>query len=90
MSELTAEDPELRYEAARACGELGDNRAVEGLAPLTADPDTEVRLAAITSLGKIASPGASRVLRRLAERASGDDLQAIEEAIEQTELLAGL
>jgi hypothetical protein len=57
---------------------------------LTADPDTEVRLAAITSLGKIASPGASRVLRRLAERASGDDLQAIEEAIEQTELLAGL
>lgn len=90
MSELAAEDPELRYEAARACGELGDNRAVEGLAPLTADPDTEVRLAAIASLGKIASPGASRVLRRLAERASGDDLQAIEEAIEQMELLAGL
>jgi HEAT repeat protein len=88
MSELTADDPELRYEAARACGELGDNRAVEGLAPLTADPDLEVRLAAITALGKIASPGASRVLRRLAERASGDELQAIEEAMEQTELLS--
>lgn len=88
MSELTAEDPELRYEAARACGELGDNRAVEGLAPLTADPDTEVRLAAIAALGKIASPGSSRVLRRLSERASGEDLKAIEDAIEQTELLA--
>jgi HEAT repeat protein len=90
LSELTADDPELRYEAARACGELGDNRAVEGLAPLTADPDVEVRLAAIASLGKIASPGSSRVLRRLAERASGDELQAIEDAITQTELLAGL
>jgi HEAT repeat protein len=90
LSELTADDPELRYEAARACGELGDNRAVEGLAPLTADPDVEVRLAAIASLGKIASPGSSRVLRRLAERASGNELQAIEDAITQTELLAGL
>lgn len=88
LSELKSDDPELRYEAARACGELGDNRAVEGLAALTTDTDTEVRFAAIAALGRIASPGASRVLRRLAERASGEDLQAIEDAIEQTELLA--
>lgn len=88
LSELKSDDPELRYEAARACGELGDNRAVEGLAALTNDTDTEVRFAAVASLGRIASPGASRVLRRLAERASGEDLQAIEDAIEQTELLA--
>jgi HEAT repeat protein len=83
LSEFESDDPEMRYEAARAAGEFGDNRAVEGLARLTSDPDTEVRMAAVNALARIASPGSARVLRRLAERSSGEEQVAIEEALEQ-------
>ncbi len=87
LAELESDDPELRYEAARACGAFGDSRAVEGLARLTSDTDLEVRLAAIDALSRIASPGSERVLRRLAERASGDEQAAILEALEQISAL---
>jgi HEAT repeat protein len=41
------------YEAAVACGELGEEEAVPRLIKLTNDPDNNVRLAAIQALGKI-------------------------------------
>ena len=59
----------------------------EGLARLTSDSDLEVRLAAVDALARIASPGSERVLRRLAERASGDEQTAILEALEQISAL---
>ena len=84
-SEFESDDPEMRYEAARAAGEIGDSNAVGGLAALSADPDAEVRFGAVSALGKIGSPASLRVLRRLAERASGEEREAIEEAMRITE-----
>jgi HEAT repeat protein len=84
-SEFESDDPEMRYEAARAAGEIGDANAVGGLAALCADPDAEVRFGAVSALGKIGSPASLRVLRRLAERASGEEREAIEEAMRITE-----
>lgn len=88
LGELDSADPEMRFEAARACGEFGDNRAVEALARLTSDPDAEVRMAAVDALARIASPGSARVLRRLAERASDEEQDAIIEALEKISAMA--
>ena len=85
-SEFESDDPEMRFEAANAAGEIGDSRAVGGLAALCADVDPEVRFGAVSALGKIGSPASIRVFRRLAERASGEEKDAIEEAIRLTEI----
>lgn len=84
-SEFESDDPEMRYEAARAAGEIGDSNAIGGLAALCADPDAEVRFAAVSALGTIGNPASLRILRRLAERASGEEREAIEEAIQLTD-----
>jgi hypothetical protein len=45
--ELSSPDPESRYEAARACGELELDEAVVELLELTQDADREVQEAAL-------------------------------------------
>lgn len=85
-SEFESDDPEMRFEAANAAGEIGDSRAIGGLAELCADVDPEVRFGAVGALGKIGSPASIKVLERLAARASGDEKEAIEEAIRLTEI----
>ncbi|HEU4759181.1 MAG TPA: HEAT repeat domain-containing protein, partial [Dehalococcoidia bacterium] len=47
LRELASDDPEVRYEAAVACGSLGDERAVPPLATLLEETDSEVKGAAI-------------------------------------------
>ena len=84
LRELESEEAELRYEAARAAGELGDDRAVPGLALLAIEPDAQVRYAAITALGQIGGRAAVRVLRNLAEHADERDAEIIEEALEES------
>jgi HEAT repeat protein len=81
VRELESEDAEMRYEAARATGELGDVRAIPGLAAAAIDEDAEVRQEAIMALGRIGGNGAERVLRRLAEVASDTDQEAIADAL---------
>ncbi len=81
IDELRSEDAEMRYEAARATGAIGDVHAVPALAAAAIDEDGEVREEAIMSLGRIGGPGAERALRRLAESASPKDQEAIEEAL---------
>mgnify|MGYP001061012543 CR=1 FL=1 len=66
LAELTSDEPELRYEAATACGALGAPEAVDLLLELTEDPDREVQAAAIHALGEIGSTLAANALRRLA------------------------
>lgn len=83
LAELESGDVELRYEAARASGELGDVRAVPGLAELTHDADADVRNAAITALGQVGGQAAVRVLRGLARDAGEDEQDRIEAAIEE-------
>lgn len=60
--ELNSEDAEIRYEAATACGSLGDESAVPHLLPLLEDDDVEAQEAAIQALGQIGGPEAKRAL----------------------------
>lgn len=60
--ELKSDDAETRYEAAVACGSLGNEAAVPDLLPLLNDGDTEVQEAAIQALGRIGGRDAKRAL----------------------------
>ena len=63
LKELSNADSEIRYEAAGACGELGEE-AASYLCDMVNDPDIDVRLAAIQSLGKIGGPEAKGCLEK--------------------------
>jgi HEAT repeat protein len=90
MRELSSEDPEMRFEAARAAGELEMRSAVPTLAQLTRDADSEIREIAVWSLGEIGGEDAMKVLRKIArdaERAKNDDfLAVIEDAIQSASI----
>lgn len=62
LAELKSTLPEMRFEAARACGELELRDAVPMLGMLTEDEDIEVRQAAIWALGRIGGREARRIL----------------------------
>ena len=55
---LRSEDPNVRWEAARALGVSRDPRAVEPLIAALGDRDPDVRRKAALSLGKIRDPKA--------------------------------
>jgi HEAT repeat protein len=90
--ELESSSPALRYEAARAAGEMAeDARALASkLAALLNDGDGEVALAAIWALGQVGGDNAKRLLQQL--RKNGDDArrQAAEAALEGLSLDDGL
>lgn len=79
LKELGSTDAEIRYEAAGACGELGEEEAVPHLTALVNDPVTEVQLAAIQALGKIGGTEAKNCL----EECLDDPSEAIQQAAEQ-------
>lgn len=93
LHELQSEDGEMRYEAARAAGELELEQAVQPLSLLAMEDDREIKEVAIWSLGEIASKEATRTLELLATDAkrAGDDelLEAIEDAIGTASLGSG-
>jgi len=80
--ELHNTNPAMRYEAARACGELVAKSAVPDLIGLVSDPDREVQFAAVGALGQIGGQQARRVLERCARspdeamRLAGEDALA--------------
>src|SRR5258708_27342033 len=92
LRELASENAELRYEAARAAGDLELKQAVSQLADILLENDREVLEVAIWALGEIGGDQAERLLEEAMERAdeAGDDVlgEAIEEAME-TASLAG-
>jgi HEAT repeat protein len=65
LIELNNNDPEIRYEAARACGELGAEEAVPHLLKMITDEDQKVREAAIKALGEIGNEQAKDALGKL-------------------------
>jgi HEAT repeat protein len=68
--ELWSADPQIRFEAARAAGELEYKVVVARLIELLEDPDREVQEASITALGQIGGRVAREALLTLLE---GDD-----------------
>lgn len=63
LRDLSNENPEIRYEAAVACGEIEEPQAVPHLIIIVNDPDHQVRLAVLDALGKIGGPEAKRTLQ---------------------------
>jgi HEAT repeat protein len=82
----------LRYEAARACGELESVSAIPQLAELLADQDREVQEASIWALGQIGGQKARQILEAHYETVDrGDDAlrEATEEALSELALASG-
>jgi HEAT repeat protein len=90
IAELDNPDPEMRYEAARACGELEASAALPDLIYLIeADPDPEVQEMAIWALGRIGGKEARRVLEACCEIEDEALRQAAEEALDELDFLGG-
>lgn len=85
LEELASEMPALRFEAARACGEIQIPRAVESLIALANGHDDDVREVAIWSLGQIGGDRARRSLERLANSTTEATALAAEEALAELE-----
>ncbi len=92
QAELGSAEPELRYEAARASGELGAaaQSLVPLLVPLASSDDVEIYSAAIWALGQIGGQVALQALRRIVENGDADRQQAAEEALGEIEVDDGL
>ncbi|MFQ3565406.1 MAG: HEAT repeat domain-containing protein [Aggregatilineales bacterium] len=93
LRELENPDPEMRYEAARAAGELELEEAVLPLSRLAFDRDVEIRDVAIWALGEIGGKEALRVLTVLERDAHAsnnrDLLTAVKDAIHTAQLGSG-
>ncbi|HEY95248.1 MAG TPA: HEAT repeat domain-containing protein [Dehalococcoidia bacterium] len=83
LEQMDNDDPEIRYEAVGACGELEDEKAVPSLIRLAnGDDDIDVRMAAIQSLGKIGSLSARECLKLCLESQNDAVKEAAEEALQ--------
>lgn len=83
QSALDHVSPALRYEAARAAGEMGEygKPLVPRLVKLADDEDSEIALAAIWALGQVGGDAARRTLKRLCKHTDPTRSQAAEEAL---------
>lgn len=90
LEELGSEYPELRYEAARAAGELELRKALPRLIELAYEGDREIQEVAIWALGEIGGQLARKALDQLAAQAEqeGDDI--LLEAIQDAQSIAAL
>jgi HEAT repeat protein len=89
LEELSSPDPAMRYEAARAAGELEIGLAVPRLGEMALEADREVQSMAIWALGRIGGRRAQRVLEGIRD---GDDrisAEAAEEALEELVFSSG-
>jgi HEAT repeat protein len=87
--ELFSPNPELRYEAARACGELQLSDTVAELEELTEDVDPEVQEAALWALGQIGGDKARQILERYCGSECEATRMAAEAALDELEFLHG-
>ncbi len=89
---LANKSPALRYEAARAVGELGEDgqALLSKLAQLLADPDTEVALASIWALGQIGGEAAKRLLKQVVKEGDESRRQAAADALDELSQADGL
>lgn len=90
VTELDNPLAEIRFEAARAAGELEAADAVPGLVQLLeVDPDPEIQEMAMWSLGQIGGPMAQEALEAHLDHPNEALAMAAEEALEELTLLRG-
>jgi len=89
QQELFSPNPELRYEAARACGELQLREAVPEMEELADDADTEVQEAALWALGQIGGDEAREILEHYCLAEDEATRTAAEAALDQLEFMHG-
>ncbi|HQE18850.1 MAG TPA: HEAT repeat domain-containing protein [Aggregatilineales bacterium] len=91
LAALYHPEPELRFEAARAAGELFLTAAVARLIEMLDEDDREIQQAAIWSLGEIGGQEAKRALMDFADKRDLDDdmLEAVEDALNTAALSTG-
>lgn len=91
LAALYHPEPELRFEAARAAGELFLTSAVARLIEMLRENDREIQQAAIWSLGEIGGERAKRALMDFADEQDLDDdmLEAVEDAVNTAVLSTG-
>ena len=82
LTELNSDQAEIRYEAANACGELGDEEAVPHLLRLIKDEDNQVQESAIKALGEIGGEQAKQALKKLVKDPQPRIRQATKSALE--------
>lgn len=87
LQELANEDPAMRYEAARASGELELQAAIPALQRLALSGERDIQEASIWALGEIGGDKALQVLEKIAESLTGESWQeVIDEAINNASL----
>ncbi|HET90858.1 MAG TPA: HEAT repeat domain-containing protein [Chloroflexi bacterium] len=87
--ELFSPNPEMRYEAARACGELELTESVPDLEELCDDVDPEVQESALWALGQIGGDRARQILERYCQADNEALHAAAEAALDELEFLHG-
>jgi HEAT repeat protein len=88
VEELAAPDPEMRYEAARAAGELEYAPAVRKLGELLDDVDEEVQLVTVWSLGQIGGEKARQLLLAVLDSDAEHLHEEAEDALAELEFKA--
>ncbi len=82
LQELKSADAAMRYEAANACRELGEEELAPHLASLLSDQDIQVQLSAIQALAVIGGDHAQKLLRHCARSSDDAVREAAEAALE--------
>jgi HEAT repeat protein len=90
LEELSSDYPEMRYEAARAAGELELRQALPRLAELAYEDDREIQEMAIWALGEIGGKTARKVLNELGLLADASDDDELAGAIAEAQAVASL
>lgn len=89
IAELENENNEIRFEAARACGELEASEAVGKLIQIIDDdPDPQVQEMAVWALGRIGGREAREALELCSESDNEAIAQAAEEALDELNLFS--
>ncbi len=93
LGEMESPYEEMRVEAARAAGSIGNSDFVPQLAELAYDEDLAVRVAAVTSLGQIGGDEVQRILANMMDDPEVEEvdevLEAVEDAMEEAAMMAG-
>ena len=93
LGEMGSPYEDMRAEAARAAGTIGNSDFVPKLAELAYDEDLAVRLAAVTSLGQIGGDEVQRILANMLDDPEVEEVdevyEAVEDGMEEAAMMAG-